>query len=150
MNGLARRSWFARRTVVWILSCGAASLFVAAMMAASPRGSDTDRGGASPYTPTKGEWLCLFLNSRQALLNSESARGGLTVHYLYDQSQPDAIRIKVLFADGTNPEQVHRFAARAEKEAVEAAKCRGWQHWLKTEIDEEKVTERSTSDALLR
>ena len=150
MNGSANRSWFARRTVVWTLSCGGASLLVAALMAASPRGTETDRGGAVPYTPTRGEWLCLVLNSRQALINSETVRGGLTVHYLHDKSQPDAIRIKVLFGEGTTPEQVHRYAAQAEEQALAVAKRHGWQDWLKTNLDEQKVTERSAADTLMR
>ena len=150
MNSSASRSWFARRTVVWILSCGAGSLLVAALLAAAPRVTELDGGGASPYTPTKGEWLCLFLNSRQALMNSETARGGLTVHYLYDKSRPDAIRIKVLFGEGTTQDQVHHYAARAEQHAFEVAKCHGWENWLKTDLDEQKVTDRSAADTLIR
>ena len=150
MNSSAQRSWFARRTVVWIVSGGAASLLVAALMAAAPRVTDLDGGGASPYTPTKGEWLCLFLKSRQALLNSEMAPSGLAVHYLYDKSRPDAIRIKVLFGEGTSQEQARRYAAQAEEHAIEAAKCHGWQNWLKTELDEQKVTNRATTDTLIR
>lgn len=150
MNKSASRPWFARRTVVWMLSCGAASLLVATLVAAAPRGTDADRGGASPYTPTKGEWLCLFLNSRQALRNSEVARGGLAVHYLYDLSKPDVLRIKVLFDEGTTEEQAQRDAARAAEDAIEIAKVHGWQNWLKIEREERKVTERLTSDTLIR
>ncbi len=43
MNASASRSWFAWRTVVWIVSCGAASLLVATLIAAPQRGMDTDR-----------------------------------------------------------------------------------------------------------
>jgi hypothetical protein len=150
MNASASRSWFARRTVVWIVACGAASLLVATLVAASPRGTDTERGGASPYTPTKGEWLCLYLNSRQALVNSQRTMGGVAVHYLYDLSNPDTVRIKVLFGDGISEEQVHRCAARAEHHATEVAKAHGWLDWLKIERDERKVTDMFASDASIR
>jgi hypothetical protein len=150
MNASASRSWFAWRTVVWIISCSAASLLVATLVAASQRGTDTQHGGASPYTPTKGEWLCLFLNSRQALANSERASRGVDVHYLYDLSKPNVLRIRLLYADGTGKEQVHICSARAEQHATEVAKLYGWQNWLKIEYDEQKVTWLSPSDALIR
>jgi hypothetical protein len=149
MNGLANPSRFAWRAVAWILSCGAASLLVAALVATAQTGTDTDRGGASPYTPTQGEWLCLFLNSRQALSNSARAPGGVAVHYLYDESKPDIIRIQVLFGEGTSQEQVHRCGTRAAYHATEAAKVHGWQKWLKIEREERKVTDLFTSDALM-
>jgi hypothetical protein len=97
MNESASRLPFARRTSVCIVSFGAASILVAGLMAASQPGNDTERGGASPYTPTKGEWLCLLLNSRQALANSERAPRGVDVHYLYDLSKPDVLRIRLLY-----------------------------------------------------
>jgi hypothetical protein len=56
-------SWIARRRAVWILFCGAAIL-VATAVAASQHETGSDRGGATSYTPTRGEWLCLVLNSR--------------------------------------------------------------------------------------
>ncbi len=146
MNASANRSRFAWRTVVWIVSCGAASLFVATLLAASQTGSDKDRRGASPYTPTKGEWLCLLLNSRQALANSQRVTGGVAVHYLYDASKPDTIRVKVLFGEGTSDEQVRRCAARAEHHATEAAKAHGWLDWLKIEHEERKVTDMFAAD----
>lgn len=149
MNASASRLWFARRTVVWILACGAASFLAAMLVAASPRGTDTERGGASPYTPTKGEWLCLLLNSRQALVNRQRVTGGVVVRYLYDASKPDTMRIKVLFGEGTSEEQVHRYAARAEHHAIEAAKVHGWQSWLKLEHEQRKVTDMFASDTLL-
>ena len=33
---------------------------------------------------------------------------------------------------------------------MEAAKHRGWQNWLKIEVDQQKLTERFTADALIR
>jgi hypothetical protein len=150
MNGSASRSPLSRRTVVWILSFGAASILVATLLAAPQRGTDSEHGGASPYTPTKGEWLCLFLNSRQALVNSERMTNGVAVHYLYDASKPDTIQIKVLFGEGASQEQTRRSAARAEQRATEAAKAHGWQDWLKIEREERKVTDMFATDAPLR
>ena len=107
MNALTTESWFVRRGVIWILSCGAASLLAATLVAASQRESGTDRRSAAPYTPTRGEWLCLLLNSRQALVDSQRrASGGVSVHFVYDPSKPDTIRIESLFEDGVSEEQV--------------------------------------------
>ena len=150
MNGTTSRPWFARRTVFWILSCGDASLLAATLVAAAGAKSDADRGGAEPYTPTKAEWLCVLLNSRQALINSERAQGGIAVHYLHDLAKPDVIRIQLFNAEGTGADQVHHRAERAKQQAMEAAKHRGWQNWLKIEVDEQKLTERFTADALIR
>ncbi len=150
MNRLAGWSWFPWRRVSWILSLAAASLLVASMMAASRPGIETNRGGASPYTPTKGEWLCVFLNSRQALINSERVTDAVAVHYLYDLSKPDTIWIEVLPMEGASEKQLQRRAAQAEYEVIEAAKVYGWQNWLKVELDERKVTDRRTEDALIR
>ncbi len=150
MNASASRLGFARRTVVWILACGAASLLVATLVSASQRGTDTNRGGASPYTPSKGEWLCLFLNSRQALVNSERAPAAVSVQYLYDLSKPDTIKIQVLFGEGMSEQQLHLCAARAARHATEMAKVQGWQDWLKIEIGERKVTYLSPPDELIR
>jgi hypothetical protein len=119
-------------------------------MAASRPGNETDRGGASPYTPTRGEWLCVFLNSRQALINSERVPNAVAAHYLYDLSNPDTVRIEVLPTEGVSEEQVQRRAAQAKYEVSEAAKVYGWQNWLKVELDERKVTDRLSEDALTR
>ena len=140
----------ANRRIVWIVTGGAASLLAATLVAAAQRGVETDRGGASLYTPTKGEWLCLLLNARQALANSERAPRGVDVHYLYDLSKPDVLRIRLLFVAGTSQDQVHICAARAEEHATEAAKVYGWQGWLKIEFEERTVTYLSHSDVLIK
>ena len=116
----------------------------------SKRKRQRSRGARSPYVPTKGEWLCLFLNSRHALMNSERVPGGVAVHYLYDLTKPDTIRIKVLFTAGTSEEQVRRYADRAEHHAIEAAKVHGWQNWLKIDHEERKVTDMFASEELMR
>jgi len=123
---------------------------VATLVSASQRGNDTKPGGGATYTPTKGEWLCLFLNSRQALVNSERVPGPVAAEYLYDLSKPDTVRIQLLFSEGANEAQLSRCAAQAERHAIEAAKVYGWQGWLKTEVGERKVTYRSSTDLLIR
>ena len=150
MSASANQSWFVWRRVVWILSCGAALLLAATLVAASQRGTGTDHGGASPYTPTKGEWLCLLLNARQALANSERAPRGVDVHYVYDLSKPDVLRIRLLYLEGTGKDQVHICAARAEEHATEAAEVYGWKNWLKIEFEERTITYLSHSDSLIR
>jgi hypothetical protein len=150
MNTSAIWSWFARRKAVCILSCGIALLLAATLVSASQNGIHKDRGGDSPYTPTKGEWLCLFLNSRRALVNSERSLAGIAVHYMYDRSKPDTLKIQVLYVDGVGEEQVHRCSDRAERHVTEAAGIYGWQDWLQIEHEERKVTDIYTSDPLLR
>jgi hypothetical protein len=150
MKRLASWSRFPWRTAGWILSSAAATVVVATLMAASGPGNETDRGGASPYSPTRGEWLCVVLNSRQALFNSERVSNAVAVRYLYDLSRPDTVRIEVLTIDGASEEQLQRRAAQAKNEATEAAKVYGWQNWLKVELDERKVTDRLSEGALIR
>ncbi len=135
------RTKFDWRWAIWLLSCGAMTLFVATAVTASQRdGNFLDRSGAAPYTPTRGEWLCVLLNARQSLANSEQMRRGSVVHYLYDRSKPDVILVQVLADEGATKEQIHRRAAHAEIQAREAAKIYGWQDWLQVEHDEQKLT----------
>jgi hypothetical protein len=150
MNTSASWLRFAWRAAEWILVCSAASLLVVTLVAASESGTAADHEGASPYTPRKGEWLCLFLNSRQALVNSELARSGIGVNYFYDLSKPDSIQIEVLYCQGTRDEQVQRWEALAKRRATEAAKIHGWQNWLKIEFTKQKVVGIDASDVLIR
>jgi hypothetical protein len=146
MNVSASPSRLPGKIAVWFACCGAASLLLATLVGASQPGTDSERGGASPYTPTKGEWLCLLLNSRQALANSQRVTGVVAARYVYDSSKPNTIRIEVLFGEGTSREQVQRCRVRAEHRAVEAAKAHGWQDWVKIEHEERKVTDMFASE----
>ncbi len=92
----------------------------------------------------------MFLNSRQALINSERVPDAVAVRYFYDLSKPNTVRIEELPAEGVSEEQLQRRAAQAEYEVAEAAKVYGWQNWVKVELDEWKVTDRPTEDALIR
>lgn len=150
MNRSAIQSWLVSRATMRSLLWIATPLLLATFVAASQSGSDADRGGASPYSPTRGEWLCLVLNARQALANSERASSGVVVHYLYDKSKPDTIRIKLLYGDGISESQVHCRASRADRQATEAAETHGWQGWLKIEHEEKKVADLFISEALMR
>jgi hypothetical protein len=58
--------------------------------------------------------------------------------------------IVVRAREGISPEHVHRYAARAEYHAMEAAKVHGWQNWLKIETDEQKRSDLAAADALIR
>jgi len=148
----ASTSWFRfpRRVVGWMFACVAASLLIATIGVAAQSGGVVVHEGASPYTPTKGEWLCVNLNSRQALINSELARSGVGVRYLYDVSKPDSIQIEVLFCQGTQDEQVKRWGALAKLRATEAAKVHGWQNWLTIELREQKVVGLDASDVSMQ
>ena len=114
-------------------------------------GEEAGSKGAQPYTPTRGEWLCLFLNSQEALMNSEHfAAGTTTVRYLYDRSQPDTIRVEVFWSEGTPLQQVRRQANEAERRVMEAAKVHGWQRWVKVDHGDREVAEMPVTETLLR
>lgn len=100
--------------------------------------------------PTRGEWLCVVLNTRQALANSEHMPREDVVHFLYDRSQPDVLMVQVLAAQGMNRNEVRRCEARAEHQAAELAKTYGWQGWLKIKHNEQQLTEASTLKGLIR
>jgi hypothetical protein len=92
----------------------------------------------------------MFLNSRQALVNSERAPTGLAVHYLYDSSRPDVLRIQMLYPEGTQEQQVDQCLDRAESRTIETAKVYGWQSWLKVERERRHIAYRYNVDALIR
>jgi hypothetical protein len=116
---------------------------------ADRRARATDQGGAAPYTPTKGEWLCMLLNSRQALVNCRGVPSGADAEYLYDPSKPDTITIRLIFIDGTNEAQLRRLADYATRHVTEAAKIRGWDGWLKTEVIQQNVSFEASTDDLV-
>jgi hypothetical protein len=150
MNAARIHYRFDRRKTVWILSCGAATLFAAAVVAAAQRSGEADRGGATLYTPTRGEWLCILLNSRHALANSEQIPRELVVHYSYDRSKPNVIGVNVLLTDRvSDKEQVRRCTVRAEEHAIATAKIYGWQDWLKVEHRAKVYTDDSATGSLI-
>ena len=134
MKRLASWSWLPWRTVGWILFCAAASVLFNIYGSLSPRIRNRSRRRRSPYTPTKGEWLCVVLNSRQALINSERVSDAVATHYLYDRSEPDTVRTEVVPVEGASEEQLQRRAAQAKNEVTEAARVHEWQNWVKVEI----------------
>lgn len=142
--------FFRWRMLGWVLSCIALSLLLAPIVAASQHGVIPDQDGAASYIPTRGEWLCLVLNTQRALTNSEHTPRVSVIHFLYDRSRPNVVVIQVLSDLGANREQVRRCTARAERQAAEAAKTYGWQGWLKIEREEQQLTDVSTLKGLIR
>src|SRR6516225_8404342 len=119
MNALRSRHRSYRAMVVWFLSCGAMSVFVTAVFAAAQCGGS---GGAGPYSPTRGEWLCVLLNARQALANSEQIPHEMLVHFFYDRSTPNVVYVKVLADKTSDKAVVRRYLARAKERAIATAK----------------------------
>ncbi|MGO9109193.1 MAG: hypothetical protein ACLP9L_08175 [Thermoguttaceae bacterium] len=140
---------FNRGTIAWSLSCSAVTLFVAAVVAAAQRGGDPTPGGADSYTPRRGEWLCVLLNARQALSNSERVPREFVVHYFYDRSRPNVILVQVLADRTSNEAQVRRCVARAEERAIATARIYGWQNWLRVEHREREFTDASAAESLV-
>ena len=150
MNSAASRIGPKRRTAAWVLGSVAATFLVAMLTAASNSTNDKDREGAAPYTPSKGEWLCMVLNSRQALVNSQRIPAGADAEYLYDSSKPNTITVRLIFNENTSEAQLRRCADRARRHVTEAAKVHGWEGWLTIDIDRRKVNFEKPTDDLIR
>ena len=121
----------------------ALGLILGVMAIAGPlSGSDVDNDGASPYAPTRGEWLCLLLNTQEALFSREQQPDDVAVRYLYNRSQPNKIQIALLYSSNVNAREVRRQAKFASEQAVEAAKLRGWDKWLKVELTQTQLSGR--------
>jgi len=110
---------------------------VAAALAAAAAvflGASEANRGASSYTPTQGEWLCMSLNIDE--LFSETYRSPVVVRYLYDLARPDTIEIRVSYPPQlVTPEAVRMRVAQARLRTMEAAESRGWDVWLKLEVN---------------
>lgn len=110
-----------------------AAVALAAMFAVLMGADETERGD-SPYTPTKGEWLCLNLNLGETF--AETFRSAVVVRYAYDPAKPDTIEIRVSYAPHLlSPEAVRLAIARAKNNARQAAERKGWDSWLKIEVN---------------
>lgn len=147
MNALTSRNLSYRSKLVWFLSCGTMCLLITAVVAAAQRGGSS--GGAEPYSPTRGEWLCVLLNARQALSNSEQVPHATLVHYFYDRSTPNVIFLKVLADKSSDKAVVRRILARAKEHAIATAKIYGWQDWLQVEQTDQEFTEDSAAASLI-
>jgi hypothetical protein len=90
--------------------------------------------GGEPYQLTKGEWLCLLLNMDVAMASCGQQPSGMVIRYRYDVARPNTIQIEVLCSPNVGAMEVQRRAAVAEQRLVKAAKARGWDQWLKTEV----------------
>lgn len=119
----------------------ALGLVTAVMAVAGPlSGSDIDNGGATRYAPTQGEWLCLQLNTQEALFSSEQQPDDVAVRYVYERSQPNKIQIVLLYTTNANALEVRRQTQTAQRQAMDVAKARGWDKWLKLEVVASQVT----------
>jgi hypothetical protein len=141
---------FLTPTAVRLILAGGLLLVLVMAIAFPLSGDEPDSGGAARYTPTKGEWLCLFLNVRQALVNSEQIPTETAVRYLYDHSRPNTIRVEVLCSETTPKEFVRHRATEAEREVQSAAQAYNWHKWLKIETTQRQVANLPASELLLR
>jgi hypothetical protein len=128
----------------WALGLAVAMLALAGPLS----GGDVNQGGAASYTPTQGEWLCLMLNTQEALFASEQQPDGVAVRYVYDRSQPNKVQIVILYSANVSAREVERQIKAAEQNTFEVAKLRGWDSWLKIEVTKTALTGRPTSQIL--
>lgn len=116
-------------------------VLITALVAPALSGGDTNQGGAAPYTPTQGEWLCLVLNTQRALVNSEQQPLDMQVRYLYNRTRPNTIQIELLFGENVPRVEVQRRAEDAQLRALDAAKVYGWDKWLKLDFKETHLSD---------
>jgi hypothetical protein len=107
-----------------------------------------DNGGGAPYTPTRGEWLCVLLNMDEAAANDIQIPEGIGVRYEYDLAKPDTIQIEVVYTANVSAKERKRRGKEAEQQARELARLKGWDGWLKTELKETKYSEFPTARPL--
>lgn len=100
---------------VLLLVCIAAMFCVAAQ---------NKESGSDPYTPTKLEWLCTYMN---ATFRVDADRGyQLTTHY----AKPNTLVFSFVIPPEADREFVHR-SLQSVRQVVELeAKHRGWDQWL--------------------
>jgi len=128
----------------WALGLAVAML----ALAGSLSGSDVNQGGAASYTPTQGEWLCLMLNTQEALFASEQQPDSVAVRYVYDRSQPNKLGIAILYGAHVSALEVQRQVRAAQQHAMELAKLHGWDSWLKLELTRTALSGPPTSQIL--
>ena len=122
---------FASRGLLWKASTAVA---LAAAVVVAVMGADQSERGSSPYTPTKGEWLCMSLNVQQALIGGYGDTGDILVTFAYSPAKPDTITVVVQFSReaghrGSDPRQT----AYAERQVMAAVELKGWDSWVKIE-----------------
>ena len=128
------------RAVLPLFSWYGAMLLAAALGGSLP--AEEPSGGLAPYTPTRGEWLCLSLNVEQALADSEQiATSPVQVRFAYDRAQPDTIQIRLIVGPGATLPELQRRAAGAEQLARQVAQLRGWDSWMNLERKEIRISE---------
>jgi hypothetical protein len=150
MNQAAKQLHSASRALVqrWPWALGLTLVVLA--LAGPLSGGEVQNGGAAPYTPTQGEWLCLLLNTQEALFASEQQPDDVAVRYVYDRSQPNKIQIMLLYGSQVNALEVRRQAHAAEQHAIDLAKARGCDKWLKLDLTRTKLPGRPEPQILER
>jgi hypothetical protein len=94
-----------------------------------------EEGGAAPYTPTCGEWLCLELNTHVAVVTAEQKLTQLDIRFLHDKAKPDLITIELLNDPSVvSLDGLRAQARRARDYATKRARRHGWDKWLKLEV----------------
>ena len=149
MNIIRNQPWFTAKAAMGITSI-AVPLLAAISIAVPLRGHDDQSNGGSPYTPTRGEWLCLYLNVQEALLNSEHIPSETAIRYLYDRSRPNIIRIQVLSGEWISPDRARHLAIAAQQDVAAVARAHGWERWLRTETEQRTVADLHNSEILMR
>jgi hypothetical protein len=148
MNALTSRLHPGHGKVAWFFFCTAMVLFVTTVVGAAQHGAGP--AGAETYSPTRGEWLCVLLNARQALSNSERIPREMLVHFFHDRSAPNVIFVEVLADKSSDKSVVRRYMARAKERAIATSRIYGWQDWLRVEQKELEFTDASAAESLIR
>ncbi len=137
----------ALRQVCFFVGVVGVLVIVAAGAASAP---DSGTGGATPYTPTQGEWLCLMLNAEQGVFNGEQQPTDVHVRFLYDRSKPNTIEIELLGDINAVDTEMERQRLVTQQRVLAAAKDRGWDQWLKIEVKAIRITGPPTPQMLMR
>jgi hypothetical protein len=136
-----------KRVSLWVTI---AVLLAVALVTMPLWGGAVGKQGATPYTPTQGEWLWLAMNTERALFTAEQEPSSVAVRYLYDRSKPNTIQIELLITADVAATAVRSAATIAEKRTMEMARLYGWDQWIRIEFQERKLTGPPEMESLLR
>lgn len=102
-------------------------------------GADAQDGGATPYTPSRGEWLSLELNVRQVLAEAPSIANEVSVRYQYNDERPNTLHIQVFYDANVSPLELQNQVNDAKQQAIGLARTKDWDHWLKLDVEKIKI-----------
>jgi hypothetical protein len=93
-----------------------------------------DNGGAELYTPTRIEWLCVELNSL-GFFEWRTEDVGLHAMFVPKTGDSDTVLVKFVFTDNIDADSKNNII-RMAKDVIKHYACnRGWDTWLKMEIE---------------